>query len=263
MEKMPPKPRSLSVSKQCEECAAANPVACKTCTACGADFYVDRDKSVESPGDPSIDGDGTPTTPGSERRRSERVRREKPDYYDALEFETKRIRQQASVDKDKTFGSSGSSSAGSAGGAANLSGGTPTRPKRSAAEKAEKIGRSPRTPRSSLGEHGEEREERRGRPRKHGSGRATLTWKKGQDDDDDDRDKRKRKRKQRENINSASLGGGSGSSGGAAGGGGAGQPDPEEEGNIMDELPPEKSLQCQVSLAEINRKLGIVMCQPV
>lgn len=31
-----------------------------------------------------------PSTPGSERRRSERVRREKPDYYDALEFDTKR-----------------------------------------------------------------------------------------------------------------------------------------------------------------------------
>lgn len=28
---MPPKPRSLSVSKQCEECGGPNPVACKVC----------------------------------------------------------------------------------------------------------------------------------------------------------------------------------------------------------------------------------------
>lgn len=28
---MPPKPRSLSVSKQCEDCGSANPVACKSC----------------------------------------------------------------------------------------------------------------------------------------------------------------------------------------------------------------------------------------
>ena len=40
---MPPKPRSLSVSKQCEDCGSANPVACKSCkwiainTKC---FYV-------------------------------------------------------------------------------------------------------------------------------------------------------------------------------------------------------------------------------
>lgn len=39
--------------------------------------------------------------------------------------------------------------------------------------------------------------------------------------------------------------------------------DPEEEmKTAMDDLPSEKILQCKVSLAEINRKLGVVMCQP-
>ena len=40
--------------------------------------------------------------------------------------------------------------------------------------------------------------------------------------------------------------------------------DPEEEmTTVMDDLPPEKCLKLKVSLAEINRKLGVVMCQPV
>jgi hypothetical protein len=105
-----------------------------------------------------------------------------------------------------------------------------------------------------LGEGHEGHEvQQRGRPRKHG--RATLTWKKGQDDDDDERhphDKRNRKRKHRDNKDSiGSIKEDSGN-------------DPEEDfTGIFDDLPPEKSLQCQVSLAEINRKLGIVMCQPV
>ena len=32
---------------------------------------------------------------------------------------------------------------------------------------------------------------------------------------------------------------------------------------MMDEVTTEKSLQCRVSLAEINRKLGVVMVQPM
>lgn len=40
--------------------------------------------------------------------------------------------------------------------------------------------------------------------------------------------------------------------------------DPEELFvEAMDELPPEKSLQCQVSLAEINRRLTGVIRQPL
>ena len=40
--------------------------------------------------------------------------------------------------------------------------------------------------------------------------------------------------------------------------------DPEEEmTTVMDDLPPEKCLKLKVSLAEINRKLGVVMWQPV
>ena len=40
--------------------------------------------------------------------------------------------------------------------------------------------------------------------------------------------------------------------------------DPEEEmTTVMDDLPPEKCLKLKISLAEINRKLGVVMWQPV
>lgn len=101
-----------------------------------------------------------------------------------------------------------------------------------------------RTPRSS---HSDGDAPQRGRPRK---------WKKGHDDDDDElHEKRKKKKKHhlkddmpprhKESSSRDSVN------------------DPEEEMTlVMDDLPPEKSLQCQVSLAEINRRLGVVMCQP-
>ena len=136
---MPPKPRSLSVSKQCEECGGPNPVACKSCNACGADFYSSSLDKSDSPGEPSEVGSDAPSTPSSERRRSERVRREKPDYYDALEFETKRR-------ADKFTGSGPM---------------TPTRGKRGASEKIPY--KSPRMPRSDDGHDTPQR----GRPRKH------------------------------------------------------------------------------------------------
>merc|ERR1712018_1031578 len=159
---MPPKPRSLSVSKQCEECGGPNPVACKSCNACGADFYSSSLDKSDSPGEPSECSDA-PSTPSSERRRSERVRREKPDYYDALEFETKRR-------ADKFTGPGG----GAGGSSAGLGPMTPTRAKRGASMAY----KSPRMPRNDDFDTPQ-----RGRPRKH-TGRATLTWKKGQDEDD-------------------------------------------------------------------------------
>ena len=56
-------------------------------TACGADFYAAaNDKAASSP----EDGSGFLDPGTTERRRSERVKREKPDYYDASEFEHKR-----------------------------------------------------------------------------------------------------------------------------------------------------------------------------
>lgn len=201
----------------------------KTGTACGADFYSSSLDKADSPGDPSDVGSEPPSTPSSERRRSERVRREKPDYYDALEFETKRPR---SDQRDKPY---------------TVAGGGQL-------QRSSKKYKSPRALRGSQ-EDGQEGPLPRGRPRK---------WKKGRDDldDDDYSDKRiKKKRKQPHLIihhNKLNN-----------------EPkedtlkmdrdnDPEEElSTAMDELAPEKSLQCQVSLAEINRKLGVVMCQPV
>jgi len=83
---MPPKiNRSLSVSKQCEDCGSPNPVACKSCTACGADFYSSSLDKSDSP-DAISDASNTP----SSARRSQRGGGKKPDYYDALEFDTKR-----------------------------------------------------------------------------------------------------------------------------------------------------------------------------
>jgi hypothetical protein len=55
-------------------------------TACGADFYATANDKASSPEESSCLLDSSTT----ERRRSERVKREKPDYYDALEFENKR-----------------------------------------------------------------------------------------------------------------------------------------------------------------------------
>ncbi len=59
----------------------------------------------------------------------------------------------------------------------------------------------------------------------------------GFDEEDTDKERKKRKRK---------------------------RDDPEDEMvHMMDEVASEKTLQCQVSLAEINRKLNGVMYQPV
>jgi len=208
---MPPKPRSLSVSKQCEECGGPNPVACKTCNGCGADFYSSSLDKSDSPGEPSEVVSDAPSTPGSERRRSERVRREKPDYYDALEFDTKRRGDKVPVGLV-----------------------TPTRAKRS-----DKIPyKSPRTPKN-LDASGILK---RGRPRK---------WKKGQLVDVKELKEKKKKKKLKEMLKE-----GQNESKDSV-------QDPEEEmKTAMDDLPSEKILQCKVSLAEINRKLGVVMCQP-
>ena len=194
-------------------------------TVCGADFYNSSIEKADSPGDPS---DAEPGTPGSERRKSGRVRRDKPDYYDALDFDTKRG---GKFDKITT----------------------PTRPKRLASDKIPY-----KLPKFREDGH---KGAHRGRPRKHPQGsssRATLTWKTSRrhdDYDDEIRDKKKKKRKHhKENKDLTNIKEGSRDS----------MNDPEEEmTTAMDELPPEKTLQCKVSLAEINRKLGVVMCQPV
>lgn len=189
-------------------------------TSCGADFFSNAGDKADSPQDAG-GGDADSFSGGGERRRSERVKREKPDYYDALDFENKR----------KT---------------------TPTRPRRERAA----TGSSPSGGGGEPGErsaHAKSPRVREDRPEKHhksgrgrggggagsATGRATLTWKKGKaghDDDDDERDRRRRKRpRNRED---------------------------DESVHMMDDLSSEKGLQCRVTLAEINRKLGVVMVQP-
>ncbi len=136
---------------------------------------------------------------GNERRRSERVKRDKPDYYDALDFDHKKRKSTA-------------------------------------------------TPKSA-------------------SGRATLTWKKRPqdafndvDDDEDESASRKRHRKRRrsdfdefeeENATAASSSKASSSTAKDA-----------STSSISVSASAVTSLQCRASLAEINRKLCVVMLQP-
>ena len=98
-------------------------------------------------GDFLDDGGGAEVS--GERRRSERVKREKPDYYDALDYENKRKTTPTRAKRERLGGGPG----------------TPT-------------GRSPRfkddlQPRGPTG-RGPGRP-----PSASSSGRATLTWKKG------------------------------------------------------------------------------------
>lgn len=63
------------------------PVACKACP-CGHSFFNARRNSIKSPPSPELGAMKT--------RRTNRVKREKPNYYDSLEFE-KQSRKSAKV----------------------------------------------------------------------------------------------------------------------------------------------------------------------
>ncbi|GJQ67733.1 hypothetical protein Trydic_g21063 [Trypoxylus dichotomus] len=61
------------IAKGCPKCDQQVPVACKACR-CGYSFFnARRNSKVLAHGD--------------DRRRTQRVRREKPDYYDSLEYD--------------------------------------------------------------------------------------------------------------------------------------------------------------------------------
>jgi len=64
------------------------PVACKACP-CGHSFFNARRNSIKSP--PSPDSGVMKT------RRTNRIKREKPDYYDALEYD-KQMKKSAKVE---------------------------------------------------------------------------------------------------------------------------------------------------------------------
>jgi len=194
---MPPKFRA-GVTKACESCDFQIPVACKTCPECSYELIPerreDRDREA-SPGGEEMESNTGGGLMGGKGRRSSRVKREqhKPDYYDALDYDSKR-QKTPKVKKDGSFIRSPSA----------------------------KVRRQVSYPAGIQ------------------PTRATLTWKKGGEEEEEEagNGKKKRKRPREREI------------------------DPEEGSNYMEEISSEKVLQCAVNLAEINRRLGIVMRQP-
>ena len=122
-----------------------------------------------------------------------------PDYYDALDYESKR--QKTPRGEKKKVGGPTSTRSSTAGGT------------------TAKMRRFPGTPQNQ--------------------GRATLAWRK-----EEDGVKRKVKK--------------------GSGGGGGKKEEAEEVGEpVLEDIPTDKVFPCAVSLAEINRKLGVVMWKPV
>lgn len=76
--------RSRTIVKNCPKCESRVAVASKACK-CGYSFFNAR-RSIRVR-EPDID----------ERRRTSRVRREKPNYYDSQEFEKKKKKKEKKV----------------------------------------------------------------------------------------------------------------------------------------------------------------------
>lgn len=75
------KPKSEHrVVKKCTECEREIPVACKTCPLC---------KSSVTPSKPNKDKDDDDKEATAKIRRTERVRRERPDFFNSMELENK------------------------------------------------------------------------------------------------------------------------------------------------------------------------------
>jgi len=169
-----------------------------------------------------------------EPRRSERVKRDKPDYYDALEYEKKRAAA-AAASRTEQRAKRGSGSGAVAREA--------TRPR---------LGRPPK----SVADEDGKRKSNRHRQ----STRATMSWKKDSENDSDDGHKRKRKKKR---AKAAAV---------ATAIAAQQAPPPPQEGDetdgeedprdLVDFLPPLRALHCKIFLSEINRRLGAVMYQP-
>jgi len=114
---MPAKGPGKSVNKKCLSCKKQNPVATRSCT-CGYNFFEDRRRSssnVSPPPDTGAEAEeqeqaagalgganpapaqvegmaGAKLAPGAVcdgKRRSERVKREKPNFYDATEYDNR------------------------------------------------------------------------------------------------------------------------------------------------------------------------------
>jgi len=85
-----PRVSGKPLRKECESCQQQIPVACKTCPECSHELIPEKDKDREPTNfqlSPDVtEGDGDQ----GERRRSVRAKRDKPDYYDALDYDSKR-----------------------------------------------------------------------------------------------------------------------------------------------------------------------------
>jgi len=198
-----PKGSKAGVRKECDACSEQIPVACKTCPLCNHELIPER-----KDGDGNVSGTEVITSYSDdigdiesdkiEKRRSVRAKRDKPDYYDALDYDSKRakaIKGGGTTPRRGTLGAFGS-----------------------------RISPSGKV-RRQVGYSSFQQQTR-----------ATLTWKK---EDDEDLAKKKGKKPN-----------------------GTKKDEGEENYDYIDEIPPEKVFSCAVSLAEINRKLGVVMWKP-
>ena len=186
--------------KECDACFEQIPVACKTCPECNHELIPERKDSVSLHGSDvaslglaeelaDLDSDRV------EKRRSVRAKRDKPDYYDALDYDSKRAKAMK-----------------------NPGAGTPKRV----------VGFGSRvSPGGKV---------RRNVGYSFQQTRATLAWRK---EDDEDLARRKGKKPN-----------------------GSKKEEVEDTYDYIEEIPPEKVFSCAVGLAEINRKLGIVMWKP-
>lgn len=206
-----PRPGHKPLRKECDSCQQPIPVACKTCPECSHELIPEKDKEKDKDNSSmqlSPDVSEADTEQG-ERRRSVRAKRDKPDYYDALDYDSKRAKAPRipgtatlATQKRGSFSSRGSP------------GGVQANPK---ARRV--IGYSSYNP---------------------GPTRATMSWRKGGGGDEDEHGKKKGKRPN-----------------------GTKREESEEAQELyLEDIPPEKEFVCAVNLAEINRKLGVVMWRP-
>ncbi|XP_066999375.1 UPF0547 protein C16orf87 homolog isoform X1 [Anabrus simplex] len=73
------------ITKSCQKCSSQVPVACKACR-CGHPFLTGQRRAMMLAAESRDEG-------AVQRRRTERVKREKPNYYDALEYDKQQKKQ--------------------------------------------------------------------------------------------------------------------------------------------------------------------------
>eukprot|EP00092_Neocalanus_flemingeri_P000696 GFUD01000738.1.p1 GENE.GFUD01000738.1~~GFUD01000738.1.p1 ORF type:complete len:204 (+),score=73.33 GFUD01000738.1:631-1242(+) len=201
-----PKGSKVGVRKECESCNEQIPVACKTCPECNHELIPEKKEIPGQPGEASIQLvddtiEADLAADKIEKRRSVRAKRDKPDYYDALDYDSKRAK-----------GAKGGSGQKRGGGGGAFPGRIPP-----GGKVRRQVGYSSYIQPT----------------------RATLTWRKVNPMDEEELAKKKGKRQN-----------------------GSRREDLEEDLNFLEEIPPEKVFACAVNLAEINRKLGVVMWKP-